>query len=176
MMSRRDFIKLAGTATAAGALWGLEPGSALAGENAKSRCTLKPATRESFPMLEVSGSPGDVGYATGKAFASQIQEGFSNREKWFQRIKAYAHGNGKKIYDAMLGASKEHAPRVMEELQGRAEGSGVPFDDIFIVNCNCELEALLEGAACAPPGCSTVVLKEPSRLVLHTKRSCICSG
>lgn len=124
------------------------------------------ASQETFAYLKLSGSPGEIGFQIGKSWREKIALAMKRRKSWWDKLKAYADGAGRKNMDAMKGAAKEHTPRAVEELKGWAEGSGISYDDLFILNCNNEIEAYQEEEKRPPGDCSTVVLKEGSRLIL----------
>lgn len=126
-----------------------------------------------FPFLEVAGSPWEIGRSIGQRFAQQIRLGFERQAEWFKDLRDYADGEGRPAVAQMLAAAKKHTPRAVAELEGWAEGSGVPFDDLLTLNLKAELAALKKErtATCEPiaesqPGCSTVVLSTGDQ-VLH---------
>ncbi|MDQ7821175.1 MAG: C45 family peptidase [Candidatus Eremiobacteraeota bacterium] len=173
MLTRREFLMkgLGSAVLIPGLIAGGSPLSgafALAGDPAPSHT---PPTETSFACLTTSGKPYDIGLSVGRTFAGEIGMGLERRQKWLIRLRDYAEGPGKKNYETMLGASKEHASQVIEELKGWAWGSGVGFDDLFTVNCNPELDAFMERDTAVPPGgCSTVVVCDEKRLlVVHNE-------
>ncbi len=115
-----------------------------------------------LPMLEVRGTPYDIGCAVGRRFAKQIRGGLEARGKWFQELKAFADAQPASLYDTFVAAAKKHAPAVWEELRGWARGSGVPLRDLMILNLKAEYGAMRDSKKCSgcegPSGCSTVVL------------------
>jgi len=62
---------------------------------------------------------------------------------------------------AMAAQARERFSRTWAELQGLAQGLGLPFDDVFLWNCRGDLWAM------APDGCTTVQLpgSEQRRMV-----------
>ncbi len=158
MLTRREFI-LRGLAGAGGAvLLGVGGREALAE-------TLQPLNRKQFPYLEVSGTPHEIGKAIGVRFGDNIRKGLKRRAEWFQELRAYALGEGKKHYAYMLKMSEAHTPGPLEELHGWAEGSGVPFEDLFVLNCKSEFDTFMQmGKGC--PGCSVVAFRSEDNLIV----------
>jgi isopenicillin-N N-acyltransferase-like protein len=130
-----------------------------------------------FPYLEVAGTPWEIGRTIGQRFAEQIRLGLERRAEWFGDLKQYAAGEGKPAMARFLEAAKKHTPRAVAELEGWAEGSGVPFHDLLVLNLKAELTALKKPRSPEPaateeaqPGCSTVVLATSERVVhLHNE-------
>lgn len=123
------------------------------------------ADDKAFAVLDVSGSPEQIGLAIGENFGREIKLGLERRKNWFKKLKNYALGQGKTNFEAMLKAASTYTPKAVEEVHGWAKGSGIPFEDLFIINCKSELEAFIEEKSeCA--GCSTVVLKDRNRLIV----------
>ncbi|MCP4664257.1 MAG: hypothetical protein GY856_53410 [bacterium] len=127
-------------------------------------------TAVDFPSFEVSGSPREIGRGIGQRFGGEIRRGLERRAEWFAELKGFAKGAGQTAYDQCVEAAGKHTPRVVAELEGWAEGSGIPFADLMVLNLKAELGAMMkerdEMPGEAPPGCSTVVLATPER-VLH---------
>jgi isopenicillin-N N-acyltransferase-like protein len=125
-----------------------------------------------FPYLEVSGGPREVGRAIGKRFAPQIRQGLDRRADWFKGLRDFAASAGRDAYDVFVSAARKHTPRALAELEGWAEGSGIPFEDLMVLNLKSELSELMSQRRKAEPqpGCSTIVLVTPERVIhLHNE-------
>ena len=166
-ISRRDFIK-SGFMGFAAITFSLSNGIL----DVKALEEASPMTETSFPVLEVTGSPREIGIQIGETFKENLELAFSRREKWFKKIKDYATGDGKDKYNILLEASKTYTPEVVEELEGWAEGSGIAFEDFFALNCKNELltfrgmENKVQAYVPDCPGCSTVALKDGKSLIV----------
>lgn len=122
-----------------------------------------------FPYLEVKGPPREIGRAIGKRFSGLVRKGLDRRAEWFKRIRDFAAGPGKGAYKTFVEAARKHTPRALAELEGWAEGSGVPFDDLMVLNLKSELSEMArqhekeqpEKTDEAQPGCSTIILVTP---------------
>jgi hypothetical protein len=168
MQSRREFLKYGIAGCAAIGFMAPSEGmlERLFGDTERAVMMKQEGTTQSFPLLKASGSPFDIGKSIGRTFSREIREGFKKREKWFANLKKYATGEGRKNLQAMMKASNDQFPDIVEELRGWAEGSGVSYDDLFILNCNNEFEAFLEEEKRPPGDCSTVVLNDGKRLII----------
>jgi isopenicillin-N N-acyltransferase-like protein len=133
-----------------------------------------PPAEATFPVLEARGKPYEIGFAVGKRFASQIRGGFEDRSAWWRELKAFADAQPQNVFETFLAAAKKHAPDVVEELRGWADGCGLPFRDMMILNLKAEYgalrdksqaDALVAPAHAACPGCSTVVVKDGKRFI-----------
>jgi len=124
-----------------------------------------------LPLLEVKGSPREIGLAVGQRFADQIQGGMKDRAAWFKELKTFAMAQPASVKKTFLAAAEKHTPAALEELRGWAQGSGVPFEDLLILNLKAEYGAMRDakytvkrpGPAweAGQPGCSTIALLTP---------------
>jgi predicted choloylglycine hydrolase len=132
----------------------------------------QPATDRALPLYEIrAGSHYALGRAVGRRFAAQIRGGFEDRAEWFRELKAFADARPRNIYDTFLAAARKHAPHIVEELRGWADGCGLPFRDLMILNLKAEYAALRdqEKPTKKPephPGCSTLVAAGARRFVI----------
>src|SRR5690606_27247627 len=90
----------------------------------------------SFPVLEVAGSPYEMGLAHGKALARQIAEyaaervQLSGQRAWTGRDASRAEVMA--LAAACVERHREYSPRLFEELEGVAAGSGVPLAELIV--------------------------------------------
>lgn len=157
VLGRRELL---GGALALGA-------SALCACRRESPPPAEPPDPTPLPLLEVAGSPVELGAAIGRRFAREIREGFAARGAWWRDLRAFALAQPRSVLDTFLAAARRHAPAALEELRGWAAGSGVAFDDLAIFNLQAEYAALrdLGGAGSARaceevPGCSTIAYRD----------------
>jgi isopenicillin-N N-acyltransferase-like protein len=130
-----------------------------------------------FPYLEVSGTPREIGQGIGKRFGGLIRKGIDRRAEWFKGLRDYAAGGGKNALATFEQAARKHTPRAFAELEGWSQGSGIELFDLMVLNHKSELAQLMvnderEGAAAREdhPGCSTIVRVEPDRFMhLHNE-------
>lgn len=130
-----------------------------------------------FPYLEVSGTPREVGRAIGKRFGDLIRKGLDRRADWFASLRQFAQGGGKEAVEIFESAARKHTPRAHEELRGWAEGANMQMSDLMVLNLKTELSELMRLEERPPaqedekqPGCSTVVLAGPDGFLhLHNE-------
>lgn len=95
----------------------------------------RPPYNPSMRTLHVKGSPYARGHQVGSAMAQGIREiiacqvtdavtaGGLNLRQWQPVARQY------------LPVIERHAPRVLAEMRGLADGAGLPFDDIYMLTC-----------------------------------------
>ncbi len=91
-----------------------------------------------LPLIEVEGTPGECGVAYGAAARSLIA---ANTANYLERFAARGLDRPavRRKGSLFRAASRQHAPRVAEMLDGVAEGAGVPVEEIFALNARTEL-------------------------------------
>ena len=168
--SRRDFLMGAGAAVSGALLGAMFPGC---GREATSAAIPKLVAEAAttFPLLEVSGAPFDIGFAIGTRFASQIRKSFEDNAAWWTDFKRFVDSAPAELRAQFLAAAERCAPDAVTELRGWASGSGIPFEDLLTLNLKCEYGALLDAERAkkepeTSPGCSTLVLNDGRRLLV----------
>jgi hypothetical protein len=97
-------------------------------------------------LIKVAGTPLEAGRALGH-FGAAAVHGHLLRTKAWARVMQW---RGSESAAAMGALVRERFANVWCELQGLAEGLGLPFEDVFLWNCRGDLWAM------APDGCTTV--------------------
>lgn len=92
-----------------------------------------------FPIIDLSGSPGDIGLAHGRALAREIQ---ANRDLYLAMIADYTGLDRA----AILERAEDHAavirntcPDLAEEMDGLASGAGLSPIEVVMLNARTEL-------------------------------------
>ncbi|MBI9038174.1 MAG: hypothetical protein JEY97_08590 [Bacteroidales bacterium] len=165
-MKRRDF--LFSSAAAAGALtlplaWGCE----------KDKECSTPDSQPHFNYLEVSGSHYEIGKQIGARFSKQISGSFLAISDMLNAVSEIVQSAPDVFYEPFLEAAQNHFPDYVSELQGIADGSGIPFSSIFKNNIFMEVIYLyyeLSGkkAYSFPPdfGCSSTAYSKNGKTFL----------
>ncbi|MGE5140994.1 MAG: C45 family autoproteolytic acyltransferase/hydrolase, partial [Rudaea sp.] len=102
-------------------------------------------------MIRASGSHYDVGCQIGAAAGASLRA-------IHEHVLATYAGRWPELLAqsrAFMGATRLHLPHVVDELRGAAEGSGVPFDDLFLMSIEELLNEEVRGEPTeseAPPG------------------------
>jgi isopenicillin-N N-acyltransferase-like protein len=83
-----------------------------------------------IPVIEARGTPFQVGYQIGVAARESMRAMHTETraeygDKWQALLRQSI---------PFVEATQRHLPRVMEELRGVAEGSGIPLDDLFLMS------------------------------------------
>lgn len=99
-------------------------------------------------LIEVAGPPLQAGLALGRFGAAAVHAHLLASPAW----AALMAWRGSAAAAAMAALVRERFPGIWLELQGLAQGLGLPFDDVFLWNCRGDLWAM------APDGCTTVQL------------------
>jgi hypothetical protein len=117
-----------------------------------------------FPCIEISGTNYEIGRGIGERFGQNIREGLRRRKKWLADLAAIAKGEFSTAFEGCVAAAKKHFPQYVEELQGWADGAGVAFEDLMIVNMWAELTAMKRSRG--EGSCSTISLNDGKRIIL----------
>ncbi len=112
-------------------------------------------TETTLPYKKISGSSKEIGYKIGKEFKENIT-GILTEFSDFQKHKRL-YPQKKNLIKQMFEISKRLCPRILDEIEGIADGSGFDFNDIFIHNCM-HMPYWLN--------CSTSVLKQDGRIFI----------
>jgi hypothetical protein len=115
-----------------------------------------------FDLLEVAGSYREIGHAVGVAFRDRILEALRDQPS-FESCRAAAHGPQRARVGVFLEAVRARFPHLVDELEGMAEGVGIPFSDLFAWNCRSEIDT---ASRPCEPGCSTVGWVDQGHMVL----------
>lgn len=98
--------------------------------------------------LHIEGTPFEVGQALGRFGAAALHRFAQTSPAWANVMRWQGHAR----VAAMAALVRAHHPAIWQELQGLAEGLGMPLDEVFLWNCRGDLWAM------APDGCTTVQL------------------
>lgn len=91
-----------------------------------------------LPLIEVEGTPGECGIAYGGAARSLIA---ANTANYLERFASTGLDRPavRRAGSLFRAATRQHAPRIAEMLDGVAEGAGVPVEEIYALNARTEL-------------------------------------
>jgi len=128
--------------------------------------------RHCIPILYTRGTHYDVGFDTGRTFASIISNfleiSTSLNEEY---LPAYETKIGRKAYEDTLESVKKNFPQYVRELEGIADGAQVPFHKLFLLHMDNIITNVLEREGQNQPvGCSTICVNNENQEVLgHTE-------
>ncbi|XP_077302142.1 C45 family peptidase tan [Arctopsyche grandis] len=129
--------------------------------------------RHCIPVIYAKGTHYEVGFDVGRTFSSIIQNlvrtsGPLNDEY----LPTYATADGKRIYEETLANVKANFPQYVTEVEGTADGAGVPFHKLFLlqmddITTNVANQSTVNNK---PVGCSSICLNELGNEILgHTE-------
>lgn len=126
-----------------------------------------PITVVYFPVLEVSGNHYEIGKAVGETFQFQITEAFNRSEEIYSYVEGFIDQDTMMYYHSFLDKVQNTYPQFIEELQGMADGSGLPFKKFMIYSTFSEYIALLQSPSVKNIiGCSSVSYSKNGQLYL----------
>lgn len=103
------------------------------------------ATHSQMPVLDLSGTPGQIGAAHGEAQRDRIRE-YADRFIGFILRTAPDGLTEEAMWQRWAGQvphNQREAPDLVEEMRGIARGAGVPFERIFLLNSFLDLHSFL---------------------------------
>ena len=119
-----------------------------------------PSSRDHFPILDVTGSYREIGFAVGRRFRERIREAIRRRTEWHQGLLALLQSPaGRRRSQKLLDLTRKHFSHILDELHGLADGAGLHFDAIWAMTIKSELGALEP----ENPGCSTIFFADEKR-------------
>src|SRR5262245_57185364 len=122
-----------------------------------------PQTPPSIPVLDLAGTPAQIGAAHGEAQRERIRE---YAERFISQLVSAA---ALRLTEAELWArwapqvavNQREAPDLVEEMRGIARGAGVPFERVFLLNSLLDLNSFRYlDLATSFAGCSTFAVSE----------------
>lgn len=109
--------------------------------------------------LRLAGSPRDLGRALGQAGRAAVARHLPAHPLW-QMVNAPSHAARVAL---MAEATRVRFPWIWAEIEGLAEGLGLPVGHVFAWNCRGDL------LASVPDGCTTVMLPGPEPVLAHNE-------
>ncbi|XP_035826864.1 uncharacterized protein LOC101856037 isoform X2 [Aplysia californica] len=128
-----------------------------------------------IPVLHTRGSYYEVGYNIGFTFADRIKRFWQESVEMKTLVKPFGETErGRQYVGKALKVCKENFPCFIRELQGMADGCGMEFSDLFLVNVSKEIINALSGQEVEPnslsSGCSEVFINTPKyKLMAHNE-------
>jgi isopenicillin-N N-acyltransferase-like protein len=114
-----------------------------------------------FPVLELSGTPGDRGLAQGNAFASKIHTNLEFYLQWLSQSGAVSRD---RLYELARGFAPvlgQQFPAMLEEIDGVARAAGLRLEQVLLINARTDIMALVEAelAFAKVPACTALALE-----------------
>jgi len=119
-----------------------------------------------IPLVETGGSWRDIGYDIGRGVRDQLQVAAASTRAELGGIDpAGVIGN----IGPYLRITEEIAPDIVAELHGMAEGSGVLFETLFVLNAAAELVQSLGRFECTVAGITAAGTSDGHVLLAHNE-------
>ncbi len=116
------------------------------------------STHPSIPVLDLAGTPGQIGAAHGEAQRERIRDYAERFLAWLLSATA-ARLTEQQLWDRwapQVAINRRLAPDLVEEMQGIARGAAVPFERVFLLNSLLDLNSFRYlDMATAYAGCTT---------------------
>jgi len=113
---------------------------------------------EFFPMIELKGSAYEIGFQHGKVLTGEIR---ANLKLYFEMVNGFT-GMDPDLCLTRAGkfqeVIREHAPELLEEMQGMAAGADVSLDEILFLNARTELVSRKPSAETQSGECTAIGL------------------
>jgi len=106
-----------------------------------------------FPYIEVRGTHREIGRQIGEAARERVAASLAYYQESYEELAGVTLAEGRvQAVAAYLPAARAFSPELVDQLEGLAEGSGVDFDDLFLLNCGAEFTCPpdIESAVCSP--------------------------
>lgn len=94
---------------------------------------------ENFPLVEIEGTPYEIGYQHGSIFKEKVAGTIACYQEMFMDYSGLEWERAKELSKRFKDIICEYNPDYMEEIKGVADGSGFEFEDILALNCRSEL-------------------------------------
>lgn len=116
-------------------------------------------------LLEFEGTPVEVGRAHGEALRAAIRAHAATHHEWLltQSAVRLDADSLRSLWVSRIAANEAAAPALVAEMRGIAEGAGVPFERIFLLNSLLDVGSLRYfGCAAGMMGCTSFALPSES--------------
>ncbi len=125
----------------------------------------------SLPLIEVSGTHREIGRQVGEAASDRIRRSLAYYEDNIEWLAGMSFPAAEQRALGLLPFAQRALPQYVEELAGMAEGAGVSFERLLVLNCG-------EEVLCAPrPGaeddqprptdhCTCLAIAAPGRTIM----------
>ena len=115
-----------------------------------------------FPVVEMSGSRHAMGVQYGRQCRGLIRRLVGKFDGFL--LPDELREEGLRVAQEAVRHVREAAPELLEEVEGIAEGCGLPFEDVFRLSCSQELNSWQgcmrqKAVTTVPSGCTTVAAR-----------------
>ncbi len=137
---------------------GTGPGQRTVGREAGSEAAASPGPVGPLPLIRVSGSHYDIGGAIGQGYGPKVGEALAYYDRVLQVAGHMSLDEAAAQVMKYLPYAEETLSEFVEEIRGIADGAGVEFELVFVINT---LEALVSDLPRF--GCTGIAVNLPER-------------
>jgi len=95
-----------------------------------------------IPVVISRGTPYEIGFSHGKAYPERVHRSYEFNLQLGLEQKDVTKESLYKIAAGFVKSVEQYNKDYLEEIQGIADGSGMKFEDIMVLNCRTELQKL----------------------------------
>jgi isopenicillin-N N-acyltransferase like protein len=103
-----------------------------------------------LPLIEARGTNREIGRQIGEAARERIRRSVAYYEEHIEWLAAMPFAAAEARALGLLRFAERELPQYVDELRGTAEGSGVPFEKLLVLNCGEEILCAADPGAAAP--------------------------
>ena len=125
-------------------------------------------TDERYPFLKLSGNPLERGRLYGRTFRTAIEASIASYTVMFRDYSGLGWDEAGKLSMEFLPFIREYSPKVIEEMEGIAEGAQKNFRDILTLNSRSEIVLAAQVDGCTAFGATPAVTSDGKTYLCQT--------
>jgi isopenicillin-N N-acyltransferase-like protein len=94
---------------------------------------------EPFPIVCVTGDPRQRGFEHGRGLRERVTLAVDRYMERFAHFAQLDRQAARREAMRYVDPIREYDPAILEEIEGLADGAGLPFEDVLAMNCRSEL-------------------------------------
>ena len=112
-------------------------------------------------LIEVSGAPFEMGIEWGSKVRRQFHAGAKFYKRHWKKLVKHSWRESVKILEPTIALTQKLLPLTFAELQGVGKGSGVPWQDLFVLNSFESIEHISTRERC-----TSIITRRQNRVLL----------
>jgi isopenicillin-N N-acyltransferase like protein len=127
--------------------------------------------RTALPLIEARGTHREIGRQVGEAARERIRRSVSYYEDHIEWLTGMSFAAARELALALLPHAEHDLSQFVAELTGMAEGAGVPFEKLLVLNCGeevlCATPPVIAGVPARPADrCTCLAVATPGRTIV----------
>lgn len=126
--------------------------------------------RTSLPLIEARGTHREIGRQVGEAARERIRRSVAYYEEHIEWLAGMPFAAAEARTLPLLRRAERELPQYVDELRGMAEGAGVSFEKLLVLNCGEEVLCAADPGAAAPlrppDHCTCLAVSAPGRTIV----------